>query len=110
MSHDKDTEDQKTKKINLEESITPERTTLMEYPCDFLIKMMGKNNEAFVEKAKAIIHECFPDQISTMSFKEVPSKDNTYLAISVKIIAKNQSDLDKCYQALTAEPLVLIAL
>ena len=110
MSHDKDTEDQKTKKINLEESITPERTTLMEYPCDFVIKMMGKNNEAFIDKAKAIIHEHFSDQINTISFKEVPSKDNTYLAISAKIIAKNQSDIDKCYQALTDEPLVLIAL
>jgi putative lipoic acid-binding regulatory protein len=97
-------------KDNIEKAEAQERTAIIEYPCEFVIKMMGKNDEAFINKAKGIIFEKFADQKDTLTFKEVPSKDNNYLAISAKITAHNQEELDKCYQALTDEPLVLIAL
>jgi putative lipoic acid-binding regulatory protein len=110
MSKNDKSKAKQNKKTTIEKSQAPERTNIMEFPCEFVIKMMGKNNEAFIQKAKAIIHKCFADQISTIEFKEVPSKDNNYLAISTKIIAKSKQELDTCYQALTDEPLVLIAL
>jgi|GEM_PF-403759 len=88
----------------------PERTTVLEFPCDFVVKMMGKNNEEFINKSKEIINEQFPEQKDTVTFKAVPSKDNNYLAISAKVVANSQEALDSCYQALTDEPLVLIAL
>ena len=100
----------KSNKDNIEKAQAPERTAIMQYPCDFVIKMMGKNNEAFIHRAKGIIHQHFSDQINTITFKEVPSKDNNYLALSAKILARNQQELDSCYQTLTDEPLVLIAL
>lgn len=109
MSKKKQTE--KTNNDNVEAAHdAPERTALIEYPCDFVIKMMGKNNEEFIAKAKELILAHFPAQKETITFKEVPSKDGNYLAISAKIVAENQEELDKCYHALTAEPLVLIAL
>ena len=87
-----------------------ERTTAMEFPCDFVIKMMGKNNVEFIEKAHEIIFKHFPEQKNNISFKKVPSKDNNYLAISAKVKAENKQQMDNCYHALTGEPLVLIAL
>ena len=86
-----------------------ERTTIMEFPCNFIIKMMGKNNKDFREAAKAIVQKQFGDS-SVLKYKEVPSKDDNYVAISVEVFAQSQTELDVCYQALTDEPLVLIAL
>lgn len=105
---DKKVEAENNKEHNNDQA--PERTSIMEYPCDFVIKMMGKNNEAFIKKAKAIIFEHFADQKHKIAFKDVPSKDGNYLAISAKLTAHSQEELDNCYQALTDEPLVLIAL
>ena len=113
MSKNDKSKSDKLKNANIEKnekSIESIRTSIMEFPCEFVIKMMGKNNDAFAHASKAIIHKHFADQINTINFKEVPSKDNNYLAISAKITAKNQEELDNCYQALTDEPLVLIAL
>ena len=40
----------------------PEKTSAIDYPCEFVIKMMGKNNDEFIERAKAIILEHFSEQ------------------------------------------------
>jgi putative lipoic acid-binding regulatory protein len=107
---DKKVESEGNDKHKAEQTETPERTAIMEYPCEFVIKMMGKNDEAFIKTARAIIFDHFADQKDTIAFKDVPSKDGNYLAISAKLTAHSQEELDNCYQALTDEPLVLIAL
>jgi hypothetical protein len=95
--------------VNGKQTTNEERTSALTFPCDFVIKMMGKNNDDFRNAAKSIIEKHIP-QDRILNSKEVPSKDDNYVALSIKVEANDQAELDACYQALTDEPLVLIAL
>lgn len=91
---------------------TTEETTFsspMEFPCDFIIKAMGKNNDTFINAVKHIIQTHFSD-VKNDQFNTRPSKDGNYTAISVTVRAESKEQLDKLYQDLTNEPSVLMAL
>ena len=81
----------------------------MQFPCEFIIKIMGHNNDQFEVESLNIIKQHFPsvaeDQISKR-----PSKDSNYLALSVTVNAENQAQLDATYEALTKNPAVIMAL
>lgn len=81
----------------------------IQFPCDFAVKAMGKNDDTFKEVVNAAIATHFPEfDLSTL--KERPSKDSTYLAITATVHASSQSELDALYTELTANPQVLMAL
>lgn len=81
----------------------------IEFPCDFIIKAMGKNNDTFQQAVKHIVTTSFPN-VSDAQFKTRPSKDGNYTAISVSVHAETKEQLDQLYQALSNEPSVLMAL
>lgn len=83
--------------------------TLLEFPCDFPIKVMGKNSENFADEIKAIFINHFP-QLNEDSFNLKPSKGNKYLSVSVTVNAQSKEQLDKLYRELTAHPQVVMAL
>lgn len=88
---------------------TNDRTTLLEFPCRFPIKAMGRNSEEFVRVVSEIIlsrAELFVGEAITTS----PSKARNYLAITAVIEAQSQNQLDHIYQALTDCDLVFMAL
>jgi len=83
--------------------------TLLKFPCEFPIKAMGLANEEFEKTVLSIISQ----------FAEIPredaihsrhSKNKKYCSLTVTILATGQEQLDKIYQALTAEKSVLVAL
>lgn len=79
------------------------------FPCDFMIKVMGKANDAFEGKVYEIFHRHFPD-VDKKNFSLRYSKDRNYLAISVTVHAENQPQLDSIYSELTQAPDVIMAL
>ncbi len=81
----------------------------IEFPCDFMIKVMGKNQECFSETVLKHIQQHFPT-ITAKDLSTRPSKDGNYLAISVTVHAESQQILDNLYQKLTDDPAVLMAL
>lgn len=81
----------------------------MEFPCDFIIKAMGKNNDDFVNTVKRIVTTHFP-KVSADQFKTRASKDGNYTAVSVAVYAESKEQLDNLYKDLTDEPSVLMAL
>ena len=86
-----------------------DRTTLLEFPCRFPVKAMGRNNEEFVSTISEIIlsrAELFEGEAITTS----PSKAGTYLALTAVIEAQSLQQLDSIYQALTASEQVVMAL
>jgi hypothetical protein len=83
--------------------------TLLEFPCDFPIKIMGKATDEFRSLALGIVSQHFgdlrPDRID-----ERPSREGRYLAITVTVRAESKAQLDAVYMDLTACQHVLVAL
>lgn len=83
--------------------------TLMTFPCDFPIKIMGKANSDFEGKILAIIRKHSPD-LGEGAISIRHSKEGTYMSITAIIPAKSKQQLDDIYQELTADKQVLMVL
>ena len=77
--------------------------TLMQFPCDFPLKIIGKNSESFSKEMIHIVTKHFPDVAADL-FKVTLSENNNYASISVVIHVHNQATLDALYQELTQHP------
>lgn len=84
-------------------------TTLLEFPCQFPIKAMGKISADF-EKIVVDIVQLHVLNMDKSSIKSRHSKKSNYLAVTVTIEATSKSQLDAIYQDLTKHSLVLITL
>jgi uncharacterized protein len=82
--------------------------TLLEFPCQFAIKAMGKNTVEFDLLVIEIVRRHVPGREQTVTTR--PSKDGNYLAVTVLIQATSKQQLDAIYQDLSNHPLVLMAL
>jgi uncharacterized protein len=89
--------------------MTDDRITPLEFPCEFIIKVMGKNTAAFEAAVFQIFNQYVPD-LSEGAFTSRLSKENNYLAMTVTITATSQSQLDQIYTALSAAEEVIMAL
>ncbi|KTC79686.1 MULTISPECIES: YbeD family protein [Legionella] len=85
------------------------KTTLIEFPCYFPIKIIGNNSPVFFEEIKHITITHFPN-IEDEALTHKMSKDSNYLAITVTVYAENQEMLDAFYRAVTQHPEVKMVL
>ena len=86
-----------------------EQPSLIEYPCDFPIKIMGKAQHHFAQTALAIVQSHVPDfDAATMSIRT--SKNGNYLSLTCIIRATSRAQLDALYQALSDHPMVAVVL
>ncbi len=85
--------------------ISPEES-LIEYPCDFSIKVMGAATPEFRAKVIAIA-TAHDKQFNKNKVSERHSKNNKYLSLTIKISAQNRAQLDAIYTDLTASELTL---
>lgn len=86
-----------------------QETSLIEFPCDFTIKIVGKATEAFEIAVLNIIKKHI-EILQENAIRQRYSKDKNYLSLSVTIYAQNKPQLDAIYHDLTKEPLVIMAL
>lgn len=80
-----------------------------QFPCEFPIKIVGKNCAEFETFVYATLHKHFPN-LGEGAIATRNSKDSTYLAITVSVLATSKEQLDAVYLELTANDLVLMAL
>jgi putative lipoic acid-binding regulatory protein len=86
-----------------------DKTTLLEFPTSFPLKIMGEAQEGFVQSIVAIVLKHAPDyDASTTEMR--PSKQGRYLGITCTITATSQAQLDALYRELGAQPLVKMVL
>ena len=83
--------------------------SLIQYPCDFPIKIMGRSVDGFTATVVAIVREHAPD-FDPQTLEVRPSSQGTYLALTATIRATSRAQLDALYQALTAHPMVKVVL
>ena len=86
-----------------------EEETLLEFPCQFPIKAMGKNTPDFDSIVVAIVRQHVED-INEGAVKTRLSKGDKYLSVTVTIEASSKQQLNAIYQGLTDCPDVLMAL
>ena len=86
-----------------------EPPSLIEYPCDFPIKIMGKTQAGFAQTILGIVQAHAPDfDGSTMEMKS--SKGGKYLSVTCTIRATSREQLDALYQQLCDHPMVVMVL
>lgn len=82
---------------------------LIEYPCEFPIKIMGHTRAGFAQAMLEVINRHAPDfNGATMDMKS--SKHGKYLSITCVINATSRVQLDALYQELCDHPMVVMVL
>jgi len=89
--------------------LDPRKESLIEYPCDFPIKVMGARVDGFAE-AMIQIAKQFDPTFDPATLEMRPSKAGNYLSVTLTIRATSREQLDNMYLALTAHPMVKVAL
>ena len=83
--------------------------SLIEYPCDFPIKVMGAMHDDFAQTIAALVLE-YDATFDASKIEMRPSSKGGYLGLTVTVRAINREQLDNLYRALTAHPMVKIVM
>jgi putative lipoic acid-binding regulatory protein len=83
--------------------------TLQEFPSDFPIKVMGRNDSTLRALTQAII-ERHTGPLVDASVRTRTSADGNFLALTYMVRASSRKQLDDIYRELTACKSVLMAL
>ncbi|MEW5771552.1 MAG: DUF493 domain-containing protein [Pseudomonadota bacterium] len=86
-----------------------EQDTLLEFPCDFPIKVMGSRTDDFAQVMVEIVLRHAPD-FAAETVEMRASSGGKYLAVTCTIRATSKQQLDALYLELTGHPLVKVVL
>jgi len=87
----------------------PPEDSLIEYPCDFPIKVMGKSHPAFAQTLTDVVLQ-FDPEFDAATVEMRPSKGGNYLGLTFTVKATSREQLDNLYRALHGHPMVAIVL
>lgn len=97
-----------TKPIDLTTPIDPSES-LIEYPSNFPIKIMGAMQDQFAQTMVELVILHDPDfHAGKMEMR--PSSGGNYLALTVTVRATSREQLDNLYRALSSHPMVKVVL
>ncbi|AKC69266.1 HP0495 family protein [Pandoraea oxalativorans] len=89
--------------------MTEEKKSLIEFPCDFPIKVMGQAQDGFAQAIVELLRE-FDAEFDAATVEMRPSSTGKYLGLTVTVRAHSQAHLDDIYRKLTAHPMVKVVL
>lgn len=82
---------------------------LIEFPCEFPIKVMGRDHPDFRGHVLALIGK-HTNEIEDADVRSQSSSNGSFLSVTVTIIAESREQLDTIYQSLSDDADVLVAL
>ncbi|MDX1376090.1 MAG: DUF493 domain-containing protein [Burkholderiales bacterium] len=83
--------------------------SLLDFPTPFPIKIMGRREGGFAQSVMEIVLRHAPDfQPATMEMR--PSRQGTYISLTVTIEARSREQLDALYRELCDHPGVVMVL
>lgn len=83
--------------------------SLIEYPCEFPIKVMGAKVDGLVH-ALTTIAQAFDPNFDASSVELRESKAGNYLGVTLTVTATSRTQLDSLYMALSKHPMVKVVL
>lgn len=95
--------------INPSDTGSDQQETLLEFPCTFPVKAMGRNDDGF----EALVTKLVLAHAENSAAEPVKTKSSgagKYLSVTVTIEATSKAQLDRIYQDLTDCGQVLLAL
>ena len=85
------------------------RNSLIDYPSDFPIKIMGPTHEHFVHTMAEVVRQ-FDPSFDAATLEIRPSAKGNYLGVSATVRATSRQQLDDLYRALSSHPMVKVVL
>jgi putative lipoic acid-binding regulatory protein len=85
------------------------RASLIEYPSDFPIKIMGPAAEDFAQTIVDVVLR-FDPGFDAATLEMRPSAKGNYLALTATVRATSREQLDDLYRALSSHPMVKVVL
>ena len=83
--------------------------SLIIFPCDFPIKIIGHNTLTFFKEISTLIRKYFPNTEEKKITSQLSQQGN-YLSITATLYAEDQPTLDALYTELTQHPDVKMVL
>lgn len=87
----------------------PPEESLIEYPCDFPIKVMGKSHPEFAQTLTLVVQQHDPG-FDPATVEMRASKGGNYLSVTFTVRATSREQLDAIYRSLHGHPLVSVVL
>ena len=87
----------------------PPEESLIEYPSDFPIKIMGVMHDEFAQTMVELVTIHDPS-FHAGKVEMRPSSKGNYLSVTVTIVATSREQLDNLYRALSSHPMVKMVL
>jgi len=85
------------------------KESLIEYPCQFPIKVMGAKVDGFVTALTHIARQ-FDSAFDAASIELRESKGGKYLGVTLTVKATSREQLDELYRTLSSHPMVKVVL
>lgn len=86
-----------------------EKTSLLEFPCEFPLKVMGATQQGFAEEIVKVVRIHAPEFDATRMEMRASAGGN-YLSLTCTVTATSKEQLDNLYRALTSHPMVKVVL
>jgi len=83
--------------------------SLIDFPCEFPIKILGKDNDVFENTVSQIMAK-HHQKYSEISVKKNNSKNKNYIALTWVVNVNNQYELDNIYKDLSKDKNILFVL
>jgi len=90
------------------QEIPPEQS-LIEYPSQFPIKVMGLNVDGFVHAMVSVARH-FDPSFDAATVELRASKADKYLGVTLTVTATSREQLDELYRTLSTHPMVKLVL
>ncbi len=87
----------------------PSSTSLLEFPCEFPIKVMGLASHDFDDLVVEIVRRHITD-LQEGAVRAKPSGAGKYVSLTVTVQAESQGQLDALYMELSAHERILMVL
>lgn len=87
----------------------PEQEQLLQFPCSFPIKVMGRDENAFRDTVVQMVQK-HAGELSDSDIRVAPSRKGNFVSVTITINAESQQQLDDIYSDLSASDDVLFSL
>ena len=89
--------------------VTNEQPSLLEFPCAFPIKIMGRTQDGFAQAVSDVVCKHAPD-FDPAALEMRASKEGNWLSVTASVNATSREQLDNLYRELVAHPMVKMVL
>ena len=83
--------------------------TLLEFPVDFPIKMMGRDTPEFRDTVRELV-EKHTGPLADDAIQSSLSRNGRFVSVTITVTAQSREQLDNIYREVTAHENVLMAL